>query len=277
MDAGKARLAVSFRSFKVDVVLCVKNDAETLKPVLKRVISYIPLSRLIVIDGGSDDGTVEIAEEFEAEIYRDGGKGLGYARNMALRLVKTPIFAFIDGDTFIPKHWFSLIRYFKDPKVAVASGFTFFGPEDPVLRALHAYQLRRYRSIPASLSNALLRLDHVKTVGGMREDLPAWEDIDLQRRLIKKGLKWISDRDVVSYQPRDLKKHIAHARWWGRGGRAARNSILETAWFLLKSPVTAIALFFSAHPALLIYYPILHLYSYLGYLDEVKAEGETCG
>ena len=263
---------MTFKPFKVDVAICVKNDAGTLRYVLKRVVRYVPLNRLIVIDGGSDDKSVEIAREFGAEIYLDEGRGLGYARSMALRLVETPIFAFIDGDTFIPKNWFDLIKYFKDPKVAVASGFTFFGPENPVLRALSEYQLQRYKFMSASLSNALLRLKHVKEAGGIREDLPSGEDGALQRKLLAKGFMWIVDRRIISYQPRRLRQHLAHMRWWGRGTRAVGDSVLKPAWFLMKSPVTAIALFLSAHPVLLLYYPMLKLHGYLGYLDEAKAE-----
>jgi len=259
----------------VDVVICTKNSAETLRPVLERVIRYVPVNRLIIVDGGSEDGTVDIAREFGAEVHYDGGRGLGYARNMALGLVRTPIFAFIDGDAFIPKNWFSLIKYFRDPKVAVASGFTFFGPDDPVLKALYKYQLRRYKIIPASLSNALLRLSHVKEVGGIRE-IPSSEDRELYERLTAKGLKWVVDRSVISFQPRSLRQHMAHARWWSSGKRAAGYPISETAWLLLKSPAVAVVLFFRAHPALLVYYPLLKLQEYLGYLDYVRAERE-CG
>lgn len=261
---------------RIDVVICTKNNAKTLGSVLKRIVKYVPMNRLIVIDGGSNDGTVEIAKKFGAEVYFDGGKGLGYARNMALKHVETPIFAFIDSDALIPYNWIKLMRHFNDQKVAVASGFTFFGPEHSILKALYKYQLRRYKFVPVSLSNALLRLDYVKEVKGIREDLPSGEDRDLYEKLTKKGYKWIVDRSIITYQPRDLKQHLAHVRWWGRGDRAIGHPITEPAWFLIKSPFTAIAMLFSAHPALLIYYPLLKLQGYLGYLDEVKAKKKKC-
>lgn len=255
-------------------MVCTKNCAGTLKPVLERVVRHVPLNRLIIVDGGSEDGTLDVARGFGAEVHFDGGRGLGYARNMALKLVETPIFAFIDGDAFIPENWFSLIKHFRDSKVAVASGFTLFGPENPVLRALYRYQLRRYKHISPSLSNALLRLDHVKSVGGVRVNLPSCEDRDLQERLLSKGLKWVVDRSIISYQPRSLRQHLAHVRWWGRGERAMGRPVTEPAWFLMKSMATAVALASSAHPALLVYYPLLKLCGYLGYLEEAKAEGK---
>lgn len=257
---------------KIDVVVCTKNSGRTLRQVLERVVKYIPVNRLIVVDGGSTDQTVEIAKEFGAEIHFDGGRGLGYARNMALKIVETPIFAFIDSDALIPRNWMNLMKYFKDPKVAVASGFAFFGPETSVLKALHRYQLRKYRVLQASLSNSLLRLDVVKAVGGIREDLPSSEDTDLYDRIIKREYKWVIDRNIISYQRRDLMQHLAHAKWWGQGTRAAGYPMRKMAWYVIKSPLTAIALMLTGHPALLLYYPLLKLQGYLGYLKEAKAE-----
>jgi glycosyltransferase involved in cell wall biosynthesis len=262
---------------KVDVVVCAKNSAETLRPVLERVLRYVPVNRLIVIDGESDDGTVKIAEEFGAEIHSDGGKGLGYARNMALSLVETPIFAFIDADTLIPKNWFSLIRHFKDPKVAVANGYTFFGRNNPVLKALSDYQLRSDRLEPPSFSNTLVSVRSVVDVGGIREDLPSCEDSELHERLSKNGFRWVVDKRIVAHHPRSLSEHLSHVKWWGRGSRATRKPISFHAWYLMKSPASGLKLALKANPALLIYYPLLRLSIYMGYLEETKMEKRKCG
>jgi len=257
---------------KVDVVVCAKNNAETIRPVLERVLRYVPVNRLILIDGESGDETVKIAEGFGAEIYSDGGKGLGYARNTALSLVETPIFAFIDADTLIPKNWFSLIRHFKDPKVAVASGYTFFGRNNPVLKALSEYQLRSDRSEPPSFSNALVRAKQVLDVGGIRVDLPSCEDNELYERLSKNGFRWVVDKRIVAHHPRSLSEHLSHVRWWGRGSRAAGKPVSFHAWHLIKSPASGLKLALKANPALLLYYPMLRLSMYLGYVEEAKME-----
>ena len=261
---------------KVDVVVCAKNSGETLKPVLERVFRHVPVNRLIVIDGESHDETVSIAEEYGAEIYSDGGKGLGYARNMALSLVETSIFAFIDADTLIPKNWFSLIRHFEDPKVAVANGYTLFGCNNPVLKALSEYKLRREGYEPPSFSNALVRVKPVVEVGGIREDLPSCEDNELRERLGEHGYRWIVDKRIVAHHPRSLSQHLTHVKWWGRGSRASGKPISLHAWFLIKSLGSALKLSFQAHPALLIYYPLLRLSMYMGYLEEAESEKKTC-
>jgi glycosyltransferase involved in cell wall biosynthesis len=235
---------------------------------------YVLVNRLIVIDGRSNDETVKIAEDFGAEIHSDGGKGLGYARNMALSLVETPIFAFIDADTLIPKNWFSLIRHFKNPKVAVANGYTFFGRNNPVLKALSEYQLHSDRLESPSFSNTLVRVKPVVEVGGIREDLPSCEDSELHERLNRHGLRWVVDKRIIAHHSRTLSEHLTHVKWWGRGSRAAGKPISLHAWYLMKSPASGLKLALKANPALLIYYPLLRLNMYLGYLEEAKMEKE---
>ena len=103
---------------RFDIVVCARNNEATIATCLERIQKYALPSRLIVIDGNSTDRTTQLASEMGAEVYSDNGKGLGYARNMALRLVRTPVFGFIDADAFIPKNWVSLLTHMEDPRVA---------------------------------------------------------------------------------------------------------------------------------------------------------------
>ena len=107
----------------IDVIICTKNSVKTLQGVLERVFEYVPISNLIIVDGGSTDGTLSIADKYTDKIYFDGGKPLGFSRALGLELAKTEIVAFVDSDTYIPPNWFeSLIGHFSDPKTAVATG-----------------------------------------------------------------------------------------------------------------------------------------------------------
>ena len=264
------------RAMKIDVVVCTKNNADTIKHVLGRILKYVPVNKLIIIDGISKDGTLEIAKEFGAKIYSDQGKGLGYARNMALSIVETEIFAFIDADVLIPKDWFNLIKHFKYERVAVANGFIMFGFNDPILKALSKYQLqnRRYKQI--NLGNALVRLKSVIKVGGIKRGLPSSEDSELHARLLKHGFKWVVDKNVVAYHPRTLKEHLAHMRWWGIGDRVAGSPPTSYLYAIVRSFGSGLNLALQAHPTLLILFPLFRLNRYLGYLEQAKMEKVEC-
>lgn len=69
---------------KVSVVLCVKNVENDLEECLKSIKQNNYLE-IIVVDGKSTDGTVEIAKRFGVDkIISDEGKGLSYARKIGV-------------------------------------------------------------------------------------------------------------------------------------------------------------------------------------------------
>jgi glycosyltransferase involved in cell wall biosynthesis len=62
------------------------------------------VNRLIVVDDGSKDMTLDIEKEFDATVLR-GIDSLGKAREIGVLNVETEWFYFID-DNLIPPEWF---------------------------------------------------------------------------------------------------------------------------------------------------------------------------
>ena len=58
---------------KIDVVILTKNSLEPcLKDCLDSVYANIPVNRLLVVDGGSTDGTLNLVQEYSrVEIIED--------------------------------------------------------------------------------------------------------------------------------------------------------------------------------------------------------------
>lgn len=75
------------------------------------VIAAIPLAsveQIIVVDGGSTDRTVEIAESSGAKVVYEANRGYGFACAAGLAAAETDVVLFIDGDgaddpSLIPK------------------------------------------------------------------------------------------------------------------------------------------------------------------------------
>lgn len=80
----------------VSIVVPARDEATTIRDVLA---ACRPMTDdLVVIDGHSTDGTVDIAEEFGARVVLDHGLGKGDAVRLALEVVRKPITVFIDAD-----------------------------------------------------------------------------------------------------------------------------------------------------------------------------------
>ena len=92
-------------------MICTLQSAGTLERCLEsirtEIVAMVPHVRLIVVDGGSTDGTMEILRTKypEAEVYVKPELSLGQARAYGINLVKTEWLALIDSDTILRPGW----------------------------------------------------------------------------------------------------------------------------------------------------------------------------
>jgi glycosyltransferase involved in cell wall biosynthesis len=84
----------------VGVVIPVRNGADTLAAAIRSVCDQHPSpTDIVVIDGGSTDGSAGLAAKFPGvRVIAQGGAGLAAARNQGLRAVSGELVAFCDGD-----------------------------------------------------------------------------------------------------------------------------------------------------------------------------------
>jgi len=80
---------------QVQVILPCLNEVDGLRWVLERLpVRMLPL----VVDNGSDDGSVEVAEGFGAQVVRAVQRGYGAACHAGLLAATTPVVAVMDAD-----------------------------------------------------------------------------------------------------------------------------------------------------------------------------------
>jgi glycosyltransferase involved in cell wall biosynthesis len=101
--------------------MCTCNSEKLLPISLKRIDQVIPskvINRKFIVDDFSSDRTVEIAEKFGWEIFRNRKKGLHNAQQYAFLLVNTDYCASFEHDLYLSENWFPHI-----PNLVVNSGF----------------------------------------------------------------------------------------------------------------------------------------------------------
>ena len=81
----------------VSVVLCARNEADRIEKSISAIQACQP-DELIVVDGGSTDDTVAVAERMGARVIRSGGKGLAPDRQLGADHASHDLIAFIDAD-----------------------------------------------------------------------------------------------------------------------------------------------------------------------------------
>ena len=92
---------------KVSVIVCTKNSEKTIKRCLLSVKAQdYPIHEIIVVDGNSEDRTIDIVEKIGVDkVVSDEGRGLGYARQLGAKIASGNLVCFIDSDTWSPSWW----------------------------------------------------------------------------------------------------------------------------------------------------------------------------
>jgi len=104
------------KSEGIEVIIPVYHTNELWKINLYSIYREIPVSRLLISDGGCIDDSIEIVSQFpRVEVYnhRDS-KTLGWCIAQLIKNVKTEHFIYLHSDVYLPKGWFDKMIPHKD-------------------------------------------------------------------------------------------------------------------------------------------------------------------
>ena len=98
---------------RLTIVIPTLNEAEAIGRVIEEVLGVgVPRDSILIVDGGSNDGTVEIASKYGVRVIRQRSKGKADAIKTALDYVDTEYMLVMDGDyTYPAKHIPELLRH----------------------------------------------------------------------------------------------------------------------------------------------------------------------
>lgn len=94
---------------KLDVILLTKNSLHPcLKDCIDSIYRSIPVNNLIVVDGGSTDGTLELLRGYpQVEFICDSTGTRATARQKGIEAVKTSWHVHVDSDVILSNDWFN--------------------------------------------------------------------------------------------------------------------------------------------------------------------------
>jgi rSAM/selenodomain-associated transferase 2 len=220
LDGGAPSLAV---------VVPTLNEREALPALVASLGAEGGPDELVVVDGGSDDGTQELARALGASVLASPcGRGAQLARGA--RAARSELLLFLHADMRVAPGALAAVRAaFRDPGV-VASGLC------QRVAAPGAFSRLVERAADARVrlgrvygdSGLAVRRSAYDAVGGFREDLPLFEDLELSRRLRRAG------RIVLV----DATLEVSGRRWRSEGALRCtlRNWALTAAWSLGVDP-----------------------------------------
>lgn len=190
----------------LDVIIPTLNAAATLPATLAALPKGVTV---IVSDGGSTDGTREIAQVAGCRIVV-GPRGRGRQLAAGARAANQPWRLFLHADTIVsPEGWIAIGRHMAKSDGAGLAGSLRLAIDDPAWQARmieRAVEWRvRWFALPYGDQGLLIQRDLYAAIGGYAE-LPLMEDVEIARRLGR-------ERHVVL----DGQARTSSARWRRRG------------------------------------------------------------
>lgn len=191
----------------VSVVVVVLNMESTIHGCLSSLksLSY-PKEKyeIIVVDGGSTDKTPTICREFGLRYVIEKKRGRGLARNIGIKNAKGEIVAFIDADCMACRDWLSLhVASHSDSTIGAVTGAVvnpYLSSSSKPAILLHYENFaefdaslgKRY-TYHAPTCNTSFRKCVLETVGFFDENLDAYEDFVLSKKITSAGYRILFD------------------------------------------------------------------------------------
>jgi rSAM/selenodomain-associated transferase 2 len=220
----------------ISIVLPVFNEAR----VLAETLTGLPVAadvEIILVDGGSTDGTWELAGRLSHLRLLAAPRGRGCQMNAGARAARGELLAFLHADTQLsPDHLATLRRVAADPAFSAGAFELALAPLTPALRfiAWGANWRSRLLGLPYGDQVLTLRRGLFHALGGFAHRRP--EDLDLVLRLkrcsrlrllsppvISSGRRWLEQGYFAATRRHwlALARHLAERtftrRWLARG------------------------------------------------------------
>jgi glycosyltransferase involved in cell wall biosynthesis len=235
----------------VDVVIPTLNSESTLSICLESIRrqKYLGVINTIIIDGGSNDKTIQIAKEFGCDVYvfsKVYSNGTSGARNLSLKLLKGDLYWQIDSDNIVlgTDCLSLLVRPFMDDDSLNLSVpyITWLDEQQPLDKFISFCELQKIKrmeqvgrgelnytvigNMTYGITNAsLIRRETLVKVGGYDSD------IRVLRRMQSQGLSRgaiVSQAKYIHFQGENLKKwyqkQLRRIKYFGKFQKRDLNS-----------------------------------------------------
>lgn len=211
---------------KVSIIIPTKNDEKWIEKCLNS-ISDLEFKdyEVIIVDGHSEDRTLEIANKFGCRVIFEEKGTISYARDLGVKHAKGDFIAFTDADCIVAKNWLNeLLRVFEDDKMQriAAVGGPNLTPEDDsefgkcvgdVLfflskaGARYGFTSNEIKEVYHNPTcNVMYRKKVLKEVGGFNHELITVDDEELDYRIRKKGYR-------ILFNPNAIVWHYRRQNW----------------------------------------------------------------
>lgn len=226
------------------------NERDSIQALLDSLLSQTrPAAEIVIVDGGSDDGTYEVIQAAAARnsaltALQEPGANISAGRNVAIRAAAHEAILVTDAGVRLQPDWVERLAspLLADPAVDMVGGFFESAPESTFEWALGATTLPALEDInpgqfmPSHRSVAFRR-SVWSALGGYPEWLDYCEDLLFDMRARDRGLRIdFEPRATVAFRPRSslnafFLQYLRYARGDGKARILIKRHLLRYALY----------------------------------------------
>ena len=191
----------------ISVIIPTLNEQSCLSGTLDDLVRQPGLKEIIIADGGSSDGTREIAKLYGSVVPSSKGRAL--QMNTGALHSRGDILLFLHADTILPPNGLETIKKAVESEGYEAGAFRLTFDNKSLLLNFYSYCTQfKFKSICFGDRGLFVRRDVFESLGRFPE-VPLFEDLMIVKRLSKRG-KFIYLKDSVTTASRrfDSKGHL---------------------------------------------------------------------
>jgi rSAM/selenodomain-associated transferase 2 len=217
-------------SLRLSIIVPTLNEQEQLHATLARIL-LAPGDELIVVDGGSTDGTVAVAQQFTPCVL-SAPASRARQMNLGAAHARGDVLVFLHADTLLPAGGLEAVRVTMRLPHIVGGAFRLaFVPATPALRiiAWGANMRSRFGKLPYGDQAIFVRRTHFEALGGYA-DVPFLEDVKLVQALRQRGVLVLVPQAVQTSARRWLCDGVMYT--------TVRNNVVMALYWCGVSPST---------------------------------------
>ena len=230
-------MSVTPSSPTISVVIPTLNEAGELPESLQRVQTVPEVTEIIIVDAGSNDGTVNIAREHNCSLL-ECEPSRGKQLRKGAEKTTGDIILLLHADTWLPENaGRAMIECLSQPLV-VAGGFhkTFRDRPGyiPFSRLRLAFFCRALKSIYGD-QGIFVRRETLEAVGGV-PDVPLMEEFELCKKLSSQGRLALTKATVQTSSKKFAKEGVLKTYW--------RMTVCTVRYWLGASPEKLVEIYY---------------------------------
>ena len=174
---------------KISIIIPTINEAHNLPLLFSDLSINQKDGEILVVDGGSEDKTIDIANIYGAKVYQSKESNRGLQLNIGAKHSKGEWLIFLHADTRLTYDWFAKIKsVFKKNKNFIYYFKFKINDKKIIYRVLEffVYLRSKYLKQPYGDQGLIIHRSTYFKNNGYR-NIPLMEDLDFLRRLNKKN------------------------------------------------------------------------------------------